>query len=130
MSPRLLALPLLLIAGWANAQTPNCAGVPKALPMSPDVLPPVSSEFASPYSDLGAPSGVLSRAYDQTLLADQVILRLKIETCRSVASVASRCLSPSWPSPWLPWVSWAWWVCRCAPWPIPRPPYAAPRPCA
>ena len=87
MSPRLLALPLLLIAGWANAQTPNCAGVPKALPMSPDVLPPVSSEFASPYSDLGAPSGVLSRAYDQTLLADQVILRLKIETCRSVASV-------------------------------------------
>ncbi len=87
MSRHLLALPLLFAAGWAHAQAPNCAGVPRALPMSADVLPPVSSELASPYSDLGAPTGVLSRAYDQALSADQVLLRLKIETCRSVASV-------------------------------------------
>ena len=88
MSPRLLlSLPLLLAAGWAQAQAPNCAGVPQALPVSADMLPAVSSELASPYSDLGAPTGVLSRAYDQALSADQVILRLKIETCRSFASV-------------------------------------------
>lgn len=89
MSRRLFALPLLLMAGLANAQAPNCAGVPMALPASPDVLPPVSSELASPYSDLGAPTGVLSRAYDQVLSADQVLLRLKIETCRSFANVIS-----------------------------------------
>ncbi len=87
MSPRLLTLPLLLAAGWAQAQAPNCAGVPQALPSSPDVLPAVSSELSSPYYDLGAPTGVLSRAFDQAISADQVLLRLKIETCRSFASV-------------------------------------------
>lgn len=86
MSRQLFALPLLLVAGWAHAQAPNCAGVPRALPASADVLPPVSSELASPYSDLGAPTGVLSRAYDQALSADQVLLRLKIESCRTVAN--------------------------------------------
>ncbi len=89
MSRRLFALPLLLMAGWAHAQAPNCAGVPMALPASPDLLPPVSSELASPYSDLGAPTGVLSRAYDQAVSADQVLLRLKIETCRSFANTIS-----------------------------------------
>ena len=104
MSKRLLSLPLLLIAGWAHAQSPNCAGVPKALPVSPDVLPPVSSEFASPYSDLGAPTGVLSRAYDQALSADQVLLRLKIETCRSFASVipAASPVNPNDPAAYKP----------------------------
>lgn len=104
MSPRLLALPLLMMAGWAHAQTPNCAGVPRALPASADVLPPVSSELASPYSDLGAPTGVLSRAYDQALSADQVILRLKIETCRSFASVipAPSPINPNDPAAYKP----------------------------
>lgn len=87
MSRRLLTLPLLFIAGWAQAQAPNCAGVPRALPAPSDVPPPVSSELASHYSaDLGSPTGVLSRAYDEAISADQVLLRLKIETCRSFAN--------------------------------------------
>ena len=87
MSRRLLPLVSLLFAGWAHAQAPNCAGVPHVLPSSHDVALPVAQELMSPRSDLGAPSGVLSRAYDQVVSADLVLLRMKIESCRSFASV-------------------------------------------
>lgn len=108
MSPRLMMLPLLLVAGWANAQSPNCAGVPRALPSSPDVLPAVSQELASPYSDLGAPTGVLSRAYDQAVSADQVLLRMKIESCHSFANAipAPRPVNPNDPAAYKPQTQW------------------------
>lgn len=108
MSRRLLMLPLLLVAGWANAQSPSCAGVPRALPSSPNVLPAVSQELASPYSDLGAPTGVLSRAYDQAISADQVLLRMKIESCHSFANAipAPRPVNPNDPAAYKPQTQW------------------------
>lgn len=108
MSRRLLPLVSLLFAGWAHAQAPNCAGVPHVLPSSHDVALPVAQELMSPRSDLGAPSGVLSRAYDQVVSADLVLLRMKIESCRSFAGVipAPSPVNPNDPAAYQPRTQW------------------------
>lgn len=108
MSRRLLPLALLFAAGWAQAQAPNCAGVPRVMPQSAHVLGAVSKEMTSTYSDLGAPSGVLSRAYDQALSVDEVLLRVQIETCRSFASAipSPSPADPNDPAAYKPQTQW------------------------
>ncbi|RMH93545.1 hypothetical protein EBB59_04695 [Lysobacter pythonis] len=86
MSRFLFALPLIFVAGWAQASAPNCAGVPQVLPTPPGIGTSVSPELQASTTDLGAPSGVLSQSYDQALSVDQVLLRMRIEACR-VATV-------------------------------------------
>lgn len=82
-----MALPLLLLSGWASAQE-NCAGL--TAPMSqgarPTIIAPVSSELASPNHQLGTPSGVLAQALDEAQSVDNVLLRMRIDKCRSVAA--------------------------------------------
>ena len=83
----LMSLVLLSLAGMAQAQsTANCAGVPQALPINPTVLPALAPELAAPSHQLGAPTGVLAQAFDESLTVDNVLLRLRIENCRSVAN--------------------------------------------
>jgi hypothetical protein len=83
----LMSLLLLSLAGLAHAQTaPNCATVPKALPINPSMLPAVAPELVAPGHQLGAPTGVLAQAFDEALAVDNVLLRLRIENCRSVAN--------------------------------------------
>lgn len=63
----------------AAASCPATAG---ALPISPTMLPALAPELAAPSHQLGAPTGVLAQAYDESLAVDNVLLRLRIEDCR------------------------------------------------
>jgi len=102
----LLLAPLLLVSGWANAQALNCstASVPQAVPLRPTVLAPIASELTAPGYQLGAPSGVLSQAYDEAQSVDQVLLRLRIEGCQNVAKAipAPSALDPNDPAAYKP----------------------------
>nr|WP_228760833.1 hypothetical protein [Lysobacter niastensis] len=72
----------------AQAQANNCAGIaaPKAMPVRPTVVAPIASELVLPSHQLGAPTGVLSQASDESLSVDQVLLRQRIDNCSNVAS--------------------------------------------
>lgn len=71
----------------AAAQQVNCTDVPQIMPSGNDVLAPVAAELRPIITaQLGSPSGVLAQAYDQAMSADMVVLRLRVETCRRIAS--------------------------------------------
>jgi hypothetical protein len=87
----LTAISLLMVAGVAQAQSPtNCAmlGTPRAMPIQPTVLPALAPELTVPSHQLGAPTGVLAQAFDESQSVDNVLFRLKLEGCRSVANLA------------------------------------------
>ena len=102
----LVVVPLLIVSGWAHAQSINCsmASVPQAVPQRPTLLAPISSELTAPGSQLGSPSGVLSQAYDEAQSVDQVLLRLRIEGCQNVAKAipAPSALDPNDPAAYKP----------------------------
>src|SRR6478736_839175 len=83
----LAAVTLLALAGMAQAQSSNCSalGAP-TLPVQPTVLPALAPELTAPSHQLGAPTGVLAQAFDETQSVDNVLFRLKLEGCNSVAS--------------------------------------------
>ena len=85
----LLALPLLLGSGWVHAQSGNCGALvkPQSMPVQPTLLPSLAPELAIPSHQLGAPTGVLSHAFDEAQTVDHVLFRLRVEGCRNVASV-------------------------------------------
>ena len=68
----------------------NCslATAPRALPIQPTLLPALSPELTVPSHQLGAPTGVLAQAYDESQTVDNVLFRLKLEGCRSIANAA------------------------------------------
>lgn len=88
MKRMLTAVSLLMLAGVAQAQSTNCAmlGTPNALPVNPTVLPALAPELTAPSHQLGAPTGVLAQAFDETQAIDNVLFRLRLEGCRSVAN--------------------------------------------
>ena len=73
-------------------------------PLRSTMTAPVASEFASASSPLGAPNGVLSQAYDEAQSVDQVLLRIRIESCQNVASTtpAPSVVSPDDPAAYKP----------------------------
>ena len=87
MKKTMLALPLMVVCGWANAQALDCGslGAPPA-PVRPTLVAPVAAELLAPSHQLGAPTGVLSQAFDEAQSVDHVLLRLRVEGCRAVAS--------------------------------------------
>lgn len=103
----LVIAPLLLVSGWVHAQALNCSTasvVPQAVPLRATVLAPVASELTAPGYQLGAPSGVLSQAYDEAQSVDHVLLRLRIEGCQNVAKAipAPSALDPNDPAAYKP----------------------------
>ncbi|TWI00941.1 hypothetical protein IP90_02563 [Luteimonas cucumeris] len=96
---------LLLACGVAQAQNPDCAAIraPQAMPLRPTVLAPISSELFATRSQLGAPSGVLAQAYDETMSVDVVLLRLRVQGCNVAnATPAPSALDPNNPSVYKP----------------------------
>jgi hypothetical protein len=65
---------------------------------------PVASELVAASSPLGAPNGVLSQAYDEAQSVDQVLLRIRIESCQNVAiaTPAPSVLNPNDPATYKP----------------------------
>jgi len=91
MRRTITTLSLLCLAGVAQAQSPaNCsmASAPRAMAVQPTVLPALSPELTVPSHQLGAPTGVLAQAFDESQSVDNVLFRLKLEGCRSVANAA------------------------------------------
>lgn len=79
-------LSLLGIASAAQAAS-NCAEVAAAqpVPARATLASPLSGELVGANTQLGAPSGVLASAYDETLSVDRVLLRQRVEACKQVA---------------------------------------------
>ncbi|MBS0198998.1 MAG: hypothetical protein JSR70_00950 [Proteobacteria bacterium] len=93
----------------ASAQQVNCTDVPQAMPSGNDVLAPVAAELRPIISaQLGSPSGVLAQAYDQAMSADMVVLRLRVETCRKIASTlpSPSSTNPNDPAAYKPQSQW------------------------
>jgi hypothetical protein len=98
MQRAVVGLSLLFIAGMAHAQVNNCASLPtRAMPVQPTVLAPLAPELTAPSHQLGAPTGVLAQAYDEALSVDQVLLRMRIESCQAIAK-ATMPATPGMPS--------------------------------
>ena len=86
MGSRLIVVSLLLASGWAQAQSNQCATlVPPSIPVRPTLVPALAPELALPSHQLGAPTGVLAQAFDESQSVDQVLFRLRVEGC-SVAN--------------------------------------------
>src|SRR4051812_48837661 len=83
------AIPLLLLAalstpGLVHAATCPPAGI--AQPLRPTVLAPVASELAAMIGSMpGTPNGVLSHSVDAGESVDEVLLRIRIESCQNMA---------------------------------------------
>ena len=91
MRRTITTLSLLCLAGVAQAQSPatcSMATAPRAMAVQPTVLPALSPELTVPSHQLGAPTGVLAQAFDESQSVDNVLFRLKLEGCRSVANAA------------------------------------------
>lgn len=79
----------ILLAGLMTpgfAQAMDCAATRGQPPLRPTVVAPVASELAAVYGQLGASGGVLSQAFDESLSVDQVLLRIRIESCQDIAT--------------------------------------------
>lgn len=99
MQRAVIGFSLLFLAGLAQAQTPaSCALLTsRALPVQPTLLGPLAPELTTPTHQLGAPSGVLAQAFDEALSVDQVLLRMRIESCQAIAK-ATVPATPGMPS--------------------------------
>lgn len=106
MRGTMLLLACLAVPATGFAQAIDCAtlGTPQVQPARATVLAPVSSELSAPSYQLGVQSGVLAHAYDESQSVDQVLLRLRIEGCRSVAMAtpAPSAIDPNDPSVYKP----------------------------
>ncbi|CAN5670316.1 hypothetical protein BH23PSE2_BH23PSE2_09510 [soil metagenome] len=85
MRGRYLLLALVALPGFAHAVDCATIAASQGQPVRATVLAPVATELAAPSYQLGAHSGVLAHAYDESQSLDQVLLRLRIEGCRTVA---------------------------------------------
>ena len=99
MQRALTGLFLFALVGAAHAQTAgNCSAPGGAgLPVQPTLVAPLSPELVAPTHQLGAPTGVLAQAFDETLAVDNVLLRLRLENCLALAKAAPA-TAPALPS--------------------------------
>ncbi|MFC5569900.1 hypothetical protein ACFPN1_07475 [Lysobacter yangpyeongensis] len=86
------------LAGVVQAQAgASCvASAGSGLPVQPTLVAPLSPELTAPTHQLGAPTGVLAQAFDETLSVDNVLLRLRLESCLAVAK-ATPATAPALP---------------------------------
>ena len=101
------AMTAILLASLATpglAQAIDCAATRVQQPLQPTAIAPVASELAMASNQLGAPGGVLSQAFDESQSLDQVLLRIRIESCQNVASTtpAPSVVSPDDPAAYKP----------------------------
>lgn len=74
------------------------------MPLRPSILAPIASELSSPAEQIGNAGGVLAMAYDESQSVDQVLLRMKIESCKNVAKAlpAPSVVDPNNPATYKP----------------------------
>jgi hypothetical protein len=101
MRTAIVLLAILASPGIARAMDCSTAA---PQPLRSTITAPVAPEFAAASSPLGAPNGVLSQAYDEAQSVDQVLLRIRIESCQNVAMAtpAPGVLNPNDPATYKP----------------------------
>ena len=94
---------LAVLAAPGVAQAMDCSTV-ASQPLRSTITAPVASELVAASSPLGAPNGVLSQAYDEAQSVDQVLLRIRIESCQNVAiaTPAPSVVNPNDPASYKP----------------------------
>ena len=99
MQRALTGMFLFVLAGAAHAQTAgNCGSIAgSSLPVQPTLIAPLSPELIAPTHQLGAPTGVLAQAFDETLAVDNVLMRQRVENCLALAK-ATPASAPALPS--------------------------------
>lgn len=80
---RLVLWTLLLAAPIASAQD-ACTALARS-PAATSGASALAPELVAPAPVLGAPSGVLAQAFDETQTLDAVLLRMRIDKCRAMA---------------------------------------------
>ena len=81
------ALSCFPIACFAQASSICTSDLMVATPVRPALLSPVAIELSPGTTQLGGGSGVLSQAFDEALSVDNVLLRIRQDGCRAMASV-------------------------------------------
>jgi hypothetical protein len=91
----------LLAPGFAQAM--DCSSN-ISQPLRATTLAPIASELALADNPLGAPSGVLSQTEDASQSVDQVLLRIRIESCHGMANLtpATGTVNPDDPAAYKP----------------------------
>ena len=104
LAAALFSLTFFPVAAMAATSCP--AGLaPAPLQVTGTAMAPVAPELAARGSQLGMPAGVLAPGADASQSLDRVLLRLRIEGCRNVASAlpaAPAAASPNDPAAYKP----------------------------
>lgn len=74
---------LLLVSGGAIAQD-ACTALARTA-AAPVTAPALAPGLVAPSTQLGAPTGVLAHAFSQVQTVDAVLLRMRIDKCRTLA---------------------------------------------
>src|SRR4051812_41127460 len=92
---------VLLAPGFAQAM--DCSSN-ISQPLRPTALPPIARELAFADNPLGAPTGVLSQTEDPSQSVDQILLRIRIDSCQSTANLtpATGTVNPDDPAAYKP----------------------------
>ena len=104
----LFVLLLLASTSSVHAQSANLACGPmtqQATPVRPTLLAPLAIELAPASTQLGNSASVLGQAFDEALSVDSVLLRIKLDGCRTtIAHVApaASVLKPDDPAAYKP----------------------------
>ena len=102
MLRHVLVLGLSAFAATAHAQAPvacDALAPPAPLPASAVSEVPVAVELAAAPSMLGAPTGVLAQAYDESKSAEQVLFRWQLGQCAQQAAVTRAAAPVAVPEP-------------------------------
>ncbi len=81
----LILLSGLFAPGFALAM--DCSAASATQPLRPTWLAPVANELAPLGYSLGAANGALSHGADETESVDQVLLRIRTDSCQNMATV-------------------------------------------
>lgn len=92
MKQWVLMVPLMLASTWAMAQ--DCAVLGKQA-QSVSGMAGLAPELAVPSHQLGAPSGVLAQAFDESQTVDRVALRMRIQSCHQLAAAKKKSEAPA-----------------------------------
>ncbi|RZA18614.1 MAG: hypothetical protein EOP93_10805 [Lysobacteraceae bacterium] len=102
----LLALSLFALPAASFAQAGGIcdSDLMAATPVRPTMLAPVALELSPATTQLGGASGVLSQAFDEALSVDNVLLRIRQDGCRAMASArpAGSVVDPNNPAAYKP----------------------------
>lgn len=99
-----LLLSVVPTLAFAQSGTICSSDLMVAAPIRPTLLSPVAIELSPAMTQLGRSGGVLAQAFDEALSVDNVLLRIRQDGCRAMASSrpAASVVDPNDPATYKP----------------------------